>query len=97
MLRSTLLHEVQLLSRHFGTTLTNQNSVQEQIKSRLRSGTGFYHSLQNRLSSSLLSRNIKIEIYRTIILLVVLCGCETLSLNLREGRGKSIGTGGGLL
>ena len=38
------------------------------------------------LSSSLLSRNLKIKIYRTIILPVVLYGCETLSLTLREER-----------
>jgi hypothetical protein len=38
------------------------------------------------LSSSLLSKNLKIKIYRTIILLVVLYGCETWSLTLREER-----------
>ena len=43
-----------------------------------------YHSVQNLLSSSLLSRNLKVKIYRSIILQVVLCGCETSSLTLRE-------------
>ena len=43
-----------------------------------------YHSVQNLLSSSLLSKNLKIKIYRTIILPVVLYGCETWSLTLRE-------------
>ena len=42
--------------------------------------------MQNIFYSSLLSKNLKIEIYRTIILLVVLCGCETWSLTLREER-----------
>ena len=43
--------------------------------------------MQNLLSSSLLSKNLKIKIYRTIILTVVLCGCGTWSLTLRdEGR-----------
>jgi len=42
--------------------------------------------VQNHLSSSLLSKNLKIKIYRIIILPVVLYGCETLSLNLREER-----------
>jgi len=42
--------------------------------------------MQNFLSSSLLSRNLKIKIYRTIILPVVLYGCETWSLTLREER-----------
>jgi len=42
--------------------------------------------VQNLLCSSLLSKNLKIKIYRTIILPVVLCGCETWSLTLREER-----------
>ena len=45
-----------------------------------------YHSVQNILSSSLLSKNINIKMYRTIILPVVLCGCETWSLTLTEER-----------
>ena len=67
-----------------GTTLTYQNSVQEEIKSRLKSGNACHHSVQNRLSSSLQSKNIEIKIYRNIILPVVLYGCETWSLTLRE-------------
>jgi UDP-galactopyranose mutase len=58
-------------------TLTNQNSIQEEIKSRMKSGNACYHSVQNLLSSSLLSKNLKIKIYRNIILCVVLYGCET--------------------
>jgi hypothetical protein len=42
------------------------------------------HSVQNLLSSQLLSKNLKIRIYTTIILPVVLYGCETWSLTLRE-------------
>jgi hypothetical protein len=45
-----------------------------------------YYSVQNILSSTLLSRNLKIKVYRTIILPVVLYGCETWSLTLREER-----------
>ena len=67
-----------------GTTLTNQNSIQKEIKSRLKLGNACYHSVQNLLSSSLLSKNLKIKIYRNIILSVVLYGCETCSLTLRE-------------
>jgi len=67
-----------------GTALTNQNSIQEEIMSRLKSGNVCYHSVQNLLSFSLLSKNLKIKIYRTIILPVVLYGCETWSLILRE-------------
>ena len=62
------------------------NSIQEEIKNRLKSGNACCHSVQNLLSSSLLSKNIKIEIYRTTILSVVLYGCETWSLTLREER-----------
>ena len=40
-------------------TLTNQNSIQEEIKSRLKSGNACYHSVQNLWSSSFLSRNLK--------------------------------------
>ena len=72
--------------KYLGTTLTNQNSIAEEIKSRMRSGTACCHSVQNLLSSRLLSKNIKIKIYRTIILPVVLYGCETWSLTLREER-----------
>ena len=72
--------------KYLGKTLTNQNSIAEEIKSRLRSGNACYHSVQNLLSSRLLSKNLKIEIYRTIIWPVVLYGCETWSLTLREER-----------
>ena len=48
--------------KYLGTTLTNQNSILEETKSRLRSGNACYHSVQNLLSSGLLSKNLKIEI-----------------------------------
>jgi hypothetical protein len=67
-----------------GTTLTNQNSIQEEIKRRLKSRNACYFSVKNFLSSSLLSKNLKIKIYRNIILLFVLYGCNTWSLILRE-------------
>jgi hypothetical protein len=62
----------------------NRNLIQEEIKRRLNSGNAFCHSVQNLLSSHLLSRNIKIRIYKTIIFPAVLYGCETCSLTLRE-------------
>ena len=46
--------------KYLGTTLTNQNSSQEEIKSRLKSGNACYYMVQNLLSSSLLSKNLKI-------------------------------------
>jgi hypothetical protein len=70
--------------KYLGTTLTNQNSIHEEKKSRLKLGNACYHFVQNILSSSLLSKCVKIMIYRTIILLVVLYACETWSLTLRE-------------
>jgi len=48
--------------KYFGTTLTNKNSIQEEIKSRLKLGNACYNSVQNRLPSSLLSKNLKIKI-----------------------------------
>ena len=72
--------------KYLGTTTTDQNSTQEEIKSRLKLGNACYHSVQNLLSSRLQSKNLKIKIYRTIILPVVLYGCETWSLTLREER-----------
>jgi hypothetical protein len=47
-------------------------------------GNACYYSVQNLLFSGLLSKNLKIKIYRTIILLVVLYGCEAWSLTLKE-------------
>ena len=52
----------------------------------LKVGNACYYSVQNLLSSSLLSKKLKIKIYRTIILPVVLYGCETWSLILRKER-----------
>jgi len=61
--------------KNLGTTVTNQNTIAEVIKRRLRLGNACYHSVQNLLSSRLLSKNLKTKIYRTIILPVVFCGC----------------------
>jgi len=72
--------------KYLETTLTDQNSIQEEIKSRLKLGNACYHSVHNLLSSRLLSKNLKIKIYRTIILPLVLYRCETWSLTLREDR-----------
>ena len=69
---------------YLGTTLTNQNSIQEKIMSRLKSGNACYRSVQNLLSCSLVSKNIKIKTYRTIILTIVMYGCETWLHMLRE-------------
>jgi hypothetical protein len=70
--------------KYLGTTLTNQNDIRDEIKNRLNSGNACYHSVQNLLSSHLTSKNLKIKIYKTVILPVVLYGCETWSLTLGE-------------
>jgi hypothetical protein len=72
--------------KYLEATLTDQNAIQEKIKSRLKLGNACYCSVQDLLSSRLLSRNLKINIYRTVILSVVLYGCESWSLTLREER-----------
>jgi hypothetical protein len=70
--------------KYLGTTLTNQNDVHDEIKSRLNSGNVCYYSVQNLLSSRLISKNLKIKICKTVILPVVLYGCETWSFILWE-------------
>jgi hypothetical protein len=69
--------------KYLGTAITNQNAIQEEIKKRMNSGSACYHSVQNLLSSRLLLKTIQIKIYKTIILPVVLYGCETLFQTLR--------------
>jgi hypothetical protein len=66
--------------RHLGTTETNRNLIHEEIESRLNLGNACYHSVQNLLSSHLLSKNVKIKTYKTVILY----GCQTWSLTIRE-------------
>ena len=72
---------------YLGRTLTNQNSIQEEIMSRLKSGNACYFSVQNLLSSNLLSRNLKIKIHRNIILPVFCMGVKTG----RAHRGRNVG------
>jgi hypothetical protein len=70
--------------KYLGATLTNQNYTEEEIRSRLKLGNACSHSVENLMSPTFLSKNTKINMYRTIILPVVLYGCETWSLTLRE-------------
>ena len=70
--------------KFLGSLLTNQNSIQEEIKCKLKAGDPCYYSVQTLLSSRLLSKNLKIKIYKTIISRVMQYGCETRSLTLRE-------------
>jgi hypothetical protein len=48
--------------KHLRTTLTDQNHIHEEIKSRLNAGNACCHSVQRLLSSLLLSKNLKVKI-----------------------------------
>ena len=70
--------------RYLGVTVTNTNDIREEIKRRINMGNACYYSLEKIFSSRLLSKKLKVNTYKTIILPVVLYGCETRSLTLRE-------------
>ena len=73
--------------KYLGTTLKDQNYIQEEIKTRLYSGNACYQSVQNLLSSSLLSKNTKIKIHKAIILPVVFIGVK----RFRSYFGRNLG------
>jgi hypothetical protein len=86
-------HGIQVVNRSFedvaklkylGRTLTDHNCMRKEIKGRLNSGNAYYHLVQSVLPSCLLSRNVKVKIFKTTVLPVVLYGCETWYLTLRE-------------
>jgi hypothetical protein len=70
--------------KYLWTTLTNQNDIHDEIKSKLNTGNACYYSVQNLLSSRLISKYLKIKVNRTVIVPVLLYGYETWSLTLRE-------------
>ena len=70
--------------KYLGVTVTNTNDIREEIKCRINMGNVCYYSLEKILPSRLLSKKLKINTYKTIVLPVVLYGCETWSLILRE-------------
>ncbi|KAJ4427935.1 hypothetical protein ANN_23945 [Periplaneta americana] len=70
--------------KYLGATVTNINDTREEIKRRINMGNACYYSVEKLLLSSLLSKNLKVRIYKTVILPVVLYGCETWTLTLRE-------------
>ena len=81
MNRVMLMGETRIAKKLFGF---HRDNIRTQLSLKL--GNACCHSVQNVLSSSLLSKNLKIKVNRTIILSVVLYGCETWSLILREER-----------
>jgi hypothetical protein len=70
--------------KYFEKALKSQNGIHDKTKNRLNSGNACYHSVQDLLSSHLISKNLKLKIYKTVIFLVVLHGCEAWSLTLSE-------------
>ena len=70
--------------KYLGVTVTNTNDICEEIKRKINMGNACYYSLEKILSSHLLSKKLKVNTYKSIILPVVMCGCETWSLTLRE-------------
>ncbi|KAJ4427741.1 hypothetical protein ANN_25394 [Periplaneta americana] len=70
--------------KYLGATVTNINNTREEIKHRINMGNACYYSVEKLLSSSLLSKNLKVRIYKTVILPVVLYACETWTVTLRE-------------
>jgi hypothetical protein len=76
--------------KYLGTTLTNHNDTHDEIKSRLNSGNACFYSVQNFSFSRLITQNLKIKIYKSVILPVVFYECETWSLTLGEENRLSI-------
>jgi hypothetical protein len=70
--------------KYLGMTLTNKNDIHDEIKSRFNLENVCYYSVQNLLSPCLISKNLKVNIHKTVILPVVLHRCTTWSITLRE-------------
>ena len=70
--------------RYLGVTVTNTNDIREKVKHRINMGNVCYYSLNKISSSRLLSKKLKVNTHKTIVLPVVLTGCGTWSLTLRE-------------
>jgi hypothetical protein len=70
--------------KHLETTVTNQNVINEEIKSRLNSGNAYCHAVHTFLPSRMLSKNAKTNISHVAMLPAILYGYETSSLTLRE-------------
>ena len=73
--------------KYLGVTLTNTNDIREEIKRRINTGNACDYSLEKILSVHLLSKKLKVNTYKTIILAVVVYGCETWSLTLERSIG----------
>ena len=72
--------------KYLGSLLINKNYIHKEIKCRLQEGNIYCYSIQTLLSSRLLSKNLRIKIFKTIKLPVLLYECEAWSPTLREER-----------
>jgi hypothetical protein len=70
--------------RYLGTRITNRNCIHDEIKSCLNSGNSCYCSVQNFLSSHILSKRLKIKVYKSISLGVVFHVLEICYVRVRE-------------
>jgi hypothetical protein len=68
--------------KYLGTTVTNQNLIQEEIKRRLNSCNACYHSVQKLLSALPLSKSVKARIYKILMLSVSLYGRNMVPDNM---------------
>ena len=73
--------------KYMERALTNRNCIHEKMKSKLNSSNAYHHSVQNRLSCSLLPQNRNIKIHRNIFLPVLFYTCTAWSLTLRKDTG----------
>ncbi|KAJ4444789.1 hypothetical protein ANN_06586 [Periplaneta americana] len=70
--------------KYLVATVTNINDAQEEIKRRINMGNACYYLVEKLLSSCLLTKKLKVRIYKTVILPFVTYDCETWTLTLRE-------------
>ena len=70
--------EIAKILKYLSSALANEKSIQEEMTCRLKAGNSCCYSVQAVLSPLLLSKNLKIKIYKTIKLSVVLHVFETL-------------------
>jgi hypothetical protein len=76
--------------KYLWTTLTNENDIRNEVKSIINSGNDCCYSVQNTLSSPLISKSLRIKVYETVIFPLVLYGCESWSVNLKEEHKLSV-------
>ena len=84
ILSENLSFEKVEMFKYQGIMVTNTNDIRKEINRRINMGNACYYSLEKILSSHLLSKKLKVNTYKSILLPVVLYGCETWSLTLRE-------------